>query len=243
MLVRLRQEVQALSRHLTPGGARLDRSVSRDPAWERRAGLWLLLSLAGASAAVFAAVAVDITHDGLLSRADPRIAHWCYQSVPDWLHVLCRWTTHLGDGSLLAVFVVFAGLWLVNEQRRFDAVLLAAAAATTALVTTGLKEAFRRSRPLYVDREHGPVSFSFPSGHSSGAFTVYVLLAVLLAVGASRRTRARLVGAALALSTLVATTRVLLPVHYLSDVIAGSCVGLVTVAAAVVARAVFARRR
>jgi undecaprenyl-diphosphatase len=197
----------------------------------------------GACLAAFTAVAVDVTHGGPVSRADPHIAHWSYRSVPDWLHVACRWVTHLGDASVLAVFVVLAVAWLLLSQRRFDAVLLVVAAGTTALLTIGLKDAFRRSRPPYVDPAHGPRSFSFPSGHSSGAFAVYVLLALLLAVGLSGRTRGRLIGGALVLATLVAATRVLLPVHYLSDVLAGSSVGLAVAAASLLARAAFLRRR
>jgi membrane-associated phospholipid phosphatase len=69
------------------------------------------------------------------------------------------------------------------------------------------------------------------------------LLALLLAVGLSGRMRAGLIGGALALSTLVAATRVLLPVHYLSDVIAGSAVGLAVAAASLLTRAAFVRRR
>jgi membrane-associated phospholipid phosphatase len=206
-------------------------------------GTRLLFCVIAASLAAFTAVAVDVTHDGAVSRADPHIAHWSYRSVPDWLHVVCRWGTHLGDGSLLAVFVALAVAWLLIGKRRFDAVLLVAAAGTTTLVTTGLKDAFHRSRPPYVDAVHGPRSFSFPSGHSSGAFAVYLLLALLLAVGLSGRTRAGLIGCALALSTLVAATRVLLPVHYLSDVIAGSSVGLAVAAASLLTRAAFVRRR
>ena len=136
------------------------------------------------------------------------------------------------------MFVVLGVGFLLVKQRRFDAVLLASAAGTTALVTTGLKEVFRRARPEYGDPVHGQHSFSFPSGHASGAFTVYVLLALLLSIGLSARARALLIGGALGLAALVAVTRVLLPVHYLSDVIAGAAIGLSVVAAALLARVV-----
>ena len=65
---------------------------------------------------------------------------------------------------------------------------------------------------------HGPHSFSFPSGHASGAFTVYLLLAILLPADATRRLRVSLVAGALSVAVLVAATRVLLPVHFLTDV-------------------------
>ena len=117
-------------------------------------------------------------------------------------------------------------------------------AAATALVTAGLKEAFRRSRPVYVDPVHGPHSFSFPSGHASGAFTVYPARGPASRRRRETRARALLIGAALtAAATVVAATRVLLPVHYLTDVIAGSVLGLAVSAAAMLVRASSRRRR
>src|SRR5262249_29589948 len=107
----------------------------------------------------------------------------------------------------------------------------------------GLKEAFHRHRPIYVDPVRGPKSFSFPSGHASGAFAVYLLLALLLAAGAGRKSRWWAAVAALTLATVVAASRVLLPVHFLSDVVAGAAVGLAVVAAAMLLRTPYAGPR
>jgi undecaprenyl-diphosphatase len=192
--------------------------------------------LLAASGVAFALVAADVVVGGPVSRADPHVAHWSFARLPDAIHPWLRRTTHLGDAAFLGVLVLAAFAWLAVRRRRFDAVLLAAAAATTGLVTTGLKEAFRRSRPVYVDPEHGPHSFSFPSGHASGAFVVYTVLALLLADGRGTWARTVAMAAALAVATLVAATRVLLPVHYLSDVIAGAAVGLAAFAAVALAR-------
>ena len=201
-------------------------------------GRWLLV----ACVAVFAGVAFDVTHGGRLAGADEHIAHWCFRHVTGRLHAACSWATHLGDSPLLAVLVVIAIAWLLRRQRRFDAVLLTASAGATAALTAGLKVAFHRSRPVYVDPVHGPKSFSFPSGHASGAFAVYLLLAILLTVSLSGRVRSWAIGAAFALATLVAVTRVLLPVHFLSDVVAGTAIGLAVVAVAILARRSYVHR-
>jgi undecaprenyl-diphosphatase len=188
------------------------------------------------SVAVFVLTAADVTWDGLVARADPHVARWAFlhlASAHAWLGDL----THLGDASLLAVVVALVALTLLAAGRRADAVLLVAAAALTAGVTSALKEAFARSRPPYVDPAFELHSFSFPSGHTSGAFAVYVLTAFLLADRLGPGARAAAVAGAVALATAVAVTRVLLPVHYTTDVIAGAAIGLGVVALALVARA------
>jgi membrane-associated phospholipid phosphatase len=217
--------------------------VGRGPApTASRVGVQLGRWLLAACVAVFAGVAVDVTHRGPLARADEHIAHWCFRHVTGRLHAACSWATHLGDSLLLAAFVVIVIAWLLTRRRRFDAVLLMVSAGATAAFTAGLKVAFHRSRPVYVDPVHGPKSFSFPSGHASGAFAVYLLLAILLTLGLSGRVRSWAIGGAFALATLVAATRVLLPVHFLSDVVAGSAIGLAVVAAAIVARRSYVHR-
>jgi membrane-associated phospholipid phosphatase len=216
---------------MPPGG----RSAIRFP--------WLLVSLFAACWIGFGLVAADVVAGGLLARADPHVAHWSFTTVPQGVHTLLAWLTWIGASPVLAVIVAVASLWLLRGRRPVDALLLALAGAVTGLVTTGLKEAFKRVRPDYLDPGQVPHSFSFPSGHASGAFAVYVLLALLVSEGMSGRARAWLLAAALALAAFVGATRVLLPVHYLTDVLAGACVGLASVAAAMLTKAVVAERR
>jgi membrane-associated phospholipid phosphatase len=206
-------------------------------------GPWPPLALLAVSGLTFALVAADVVFDGPVARTDPRVARWSFGVVHGAAHTSVRAATHLGDAVLLALVVLAAVAWLYARRRHADAALLAAAAAATGLLTTALKEGFRRSRPAYVDPEHGPHSFSFPSGHASGAFLVYTLLAFLLADNRGAGARAAAVATGLAVAALVAATRVLLPVHYLSDVIAGAAVGLAFVAAALLAQARLRERR
>jgi len=203
-----------------------------------RTGTRLLL---GVCIAVLIAGAIDVTHHGPVARADPHIAHWSYTHVTGVVHDACEAVTHFGDAGVLAVLVLVVVAWLAYVRRRFDAALLTVSAGATALLTAALKEAFRRDRPVYVDAR-GPKSFSFPSGHSSGAFAVYLLLAILLTSDRGRVTRSSTIVGAVALATLVAASRVLLPVHFLSDVIAGTAIGVAVVAAALVVRTAYTDR-
>ena len=65
----------------------------------------------------------------------------------------------------------------------------------------------------------------FPSGHSATAAAFYATAALLLGRWRPRRTRATLAGLAAGIAVAVAASRVLLDVHWLSDVIAGLALG------------------
>ena len=218
------------------------RGVGRGrPALSGRPGRGLPACIA-ACVAGFAAIAVDVTHDGPFDRADHHLAGWA-AGRPAELHSWASRLTHLGDRLLLAALVALAVVYLLSRRRRLDAVLLCAAGASAGLLTTLLKDAFRRSRPPFVDQAAAVHSFSFPSGHASGASAVYVLLALLLTAGLGRAWRAAALAASFGLVALVGATRVLIPVHYLSDVVAGSAVGLAAASTAWLVRLVIGRRR
>jgi membrane-associated phospholipid phosphatase len=92
------------------------------------------------------------------------------------------------------------------------------------LVTNGIKDLVDRARPTLnpIAETLGP---SFPSGHSSTAASFYAALALILARRRSARVRALLAGGAGAIAIAVASSRVLLDVHWLSDVTAGVLLG------------------
>ncbi len=119
---------------------------------------------------------------------------------------------------------------LIYEWRRISNRLLVAfllvVFAGNELVTLAIKDLVDRARPTLnpVAATLGP---SFPSGHSSTAASFYAALALILARRRSARARAVLVGAAGAIAVAVAASRVLLDVHWLSDVIAGVTLGWV----------------
>jgi undecaprenyl-diphosphatase len=87
------------------------------------------------------------------------------------------------------------------------------------LLSSLLKDAVSRVRPC-VDAASCPATSSYPSGHATGAAAFWTVLAVLLVPRWGRRAWALLV-----VPVVVAVSRVLLGVHYPSDVLAGLLVG------------------
>jgi membrane-associated phospholipid phosphatase len=66
---------------------------------------------------------------------------------------------------------------------------------------------------------------SFPSGHSATAAAFYATAALLIGRWRPRPTRAVITGLAVAIAVGVAATRVLLDLHWLTDVVAGLSLG------------------
>ncbi|MGZ4356070.1 MAG: phosphatase PAP2 family protein, partial [Gaiellaceae bacterium] len=76
---------------------------------------------------------------------------------------------------------------------------------------------------------------SFPSGHSATAAAFFAAAALLLGRGRGRPTRAVLAGFAAGIAVGVAASRVLLDVHWFTDVIAGLALGWAWLAACAIA--------
>ncbi len=142
----------------------------------------------------------------------------------DPLRFLAVLITHLGDWQTLIGLTLLGTLWLLFRREWKLALLLAAGTMIGRGLVGVLKVLVGRARPedgdllVYV---HG---LSFPSGHATNSMMVYGSLAVLLGFASPQR-RAYLTAAVL-LSLLIGTSRVLLSVHWPSDVVGGWALGL-----------------
>ena len=76
---------------------------------------------------------------------------------------------------------------------------------------------------------------SFPSGHSSWSAAFFAAAALLVSMQRPRPARALIAGAGVGLAVAVASSRALLGVHWLSDVLAGLALGWAWFAACSVA--------
>ena len=160
-----------------------------------------------------------------VARWDQSAAEWgADHATPASTRVL-EVLTDLGGTVYLLVIMALLGIY---HGRRYGhwgpAVHLAVVGVGVSLLNNGLKWIIDRDRPE-VDQLTGHAGSSFPSGHSAAAAACWAAIA-LVAVR-HRSATWRRIGAvlAIAIAITVAATRVLLGVHWLSDVVAGVLVG------------------
>ena len=143
------------------------------------------------------------------------------------LRGVLRVVTELGGGAVTITLAVGVGVLWSWKRPRWDAArLLALSIGGSTAAKTFVKGLVSRPRPP-VARLIEATGSSFPSGHAVRGVALFGALAVLAgAMGWSRRTRVIVWLAASALVVVIASSRVLLGVHYPADVTAGVALGI-----------------
>lgn len=142
--------------------------------------------------------------------------------APDWLIAATQWFSWIGGGNQRTLSVVAIALALWRWQGALAGLAMALASLFSNLLSTLLKVEFARPRPgLTPHLDDVGAALSFPSGHSTSAAVVYLLLAWLLPA----ELRRPWLVLAVVLIFLTGLSRILLGVHYPSDVIGGWMLG------------------
>jgi undecaprenyl-diphosphatase len=164
------------------------------------------------------------------SGVDQAILRGAHVSEQPWLAPVNLFTS-FGDWQLLVGATFLAAGWLLYRRRlRLAAFLLASTLLGRALVGVQ-KLALGRVRPEQDNPFVVVDSFAFPSDHAANSMIVCLLLVLLLVGNPRRRTLAAV--AAVLVSLLIGISRVLLGVHWPSDVVGGWAFGLLWVLSSV----------
>jgi membrane-associated phospholipid phosphatase len=163
--------------------------------------------------------------DDALARFDFALASTLHEVIQPQTYTFFAYVTHLGDRlSLTTLGVVVAVILVVRKQWLLLYGWLLALIGNS-LLNFSLKTFFQRLRPLHDHGFSAADGWSFPSGHSSGALVTYGMLAYLALRHSDRPFHLPIVLLAITVIQLVGGSRVILQVHYLTDVIAGFCSG------------------
>ncbi|MCM3114356.1 phosphatase PAP2 family protein [Neobacillus sp. MER 74] len=134
--------------------------------------------------------------------------------------------TAMGDKIGIGIVAILALAWLLIKKRNY--VGAAALALSTAIgneVSKLFKDFFERPRP---DLEHlvSVKSYSYPSGHAMVGMIVYFMIAYLLMEEARSKAGKVIIAVITAiLLLLIGASRIILQVHYPSDVLGGYALG------------------
>ena len=197
----------------------------RDPSQET--GVLLTIAVAGIAIGivVVGSVLEMVNKRSGFATWDDSAARFGARHATEDTTTVLKTVTTLGATWFAMIVVVTVGAILYIRHRRLSIIaFLATTVVMTLLVNNLVKMLVDRERPD-IARLIGADGSSFPSGHSAMAAAAYAALALVLGLRRRRRTRIALGGAAVVIGIAVATTRVLLGVHWLTDVTAGLFVG------------------
>jgi undecaprenyl-diphosphatase len=198
---------------------RLDREVAT--------GLLLTLAVAVTVVAgvVLGVLAYLVRALPALQRLDRSVADWAFYHRSAFSTSALERITSLGTAQVVIVLAVVVAVFdLIRTRNRWCAPFLVVVLAGMEFVTLGVKDLVGRVRPALVPAAShlGP---SFPSGHSATAAAFYAAAALVLGRQLQWHGRQLLAGTAIGIAVAVAASRVLLDLHWLSDVIGGLALG------------------
>ena len=184
------------------------------------------------------------TDSPALHRIDTDVHYWARYTRTPGSTLFFTTMTLIGTPLPLAIIVLAVAAYHVARGHRGRPIFLVITCAVGALLNLGLKTYFARARPDLSEALRHASGYSFPSGHAMGSTIVFLALAYV-AIRTFPKWRWRAASLALAVSMIVsiASSRIYLGVHWISDVAAGVSAGLVWVVTTTIAYETFRRVR
>ena len=198
---------------------RLDPSVTT--------GLLMTLALASTLACglVLGILAVLVRRVAAIQHVDNSVAAWGYDHRGPASTSGLKAITELGNIRIvIGVAVVLVVVDAIRHRNRWSLLFLLAVLAGMEATMLGVKDLVGRLRPT-LDPAAAALGPSFPSGHSATAAAFYAAAALVVGRSLRRPARQLVIAAAVAVAVAVAASRVLLDLHWFSDVIGGLSLG------------------
>jgi membrane-associated phospholipid phosphatase len=196
-----------------------------DPTTATGLALSLALLVIVVAGIVIGSLAYLIRSNSELAAVDRSVGQWGVDYRADWSMDALHAFTWLGDTRLIIpLALALAIVEYARRPSRWILPFLVFVIAGQVLLTNGIKDVLDRVRPEFNELAAtlGP---SFPSGHSAGAAAFWAAAALLVSRGRTPHQRALIFGVGAGIAAGVACSRVMLGVHWLSDVIAGVLFG------------------
>ncbi|MDW0116647.1 phosphatase PAP2 family protein [Sporosarcina thermotolerans] len=170
---------------------------------------------------IFAYIATIISRDTIIGFDQPIIAIVQSREAP-WLTPIMNGFSFVGSTKVVMVLIIaVTALLFWGFRAHSSAYFFFFATVGTSALNQTLKFIFKRERPEF-HRLADAVGYSFPSGHTMMAFTLYAIAVILL----WRKIRVpagkiALLAFAVFMFGMIALSRIYLGVHYPSDIAGG----------------------
>ncbi|HQX59378.1 MAG: phosphatase PAP2 family protein [Rhodoferax sp.] len=193
------------------------------PSYSKRLATGGMVATLGALA--FGWLAMQLRDSGNLLAFDLAFADALARALPPAVVQAAARLSRLGDPATLGVLGVVVGVVLLLRRQVGLMLGWAVALGGNGLLNPALKQIFSRMRPLQAVQGASAEGFSFPSGHSSGTVVAFGMLAYLGLRLLPPRWHLAVLLVAMLLALGVGLSRIILRVHYASDVAAGFASG------------------
>ena len=194
-------------------------------------------AIAIAAAGVFGVLAALVAAKwGPLIRLDRRVDDGLNRAVSSHSGQLRFWrgVSAVLSPAVLRTAALVVGAWLLYRRQIRPALFAAGVSLGSLVLVTGVKDAVGRVRPVVPHPVAVAPGASFPSGHALTAAAVALAVAVVVWPRLRPRRRWSITVGAVLVAALVGLSRMMLGVHFLSDVV-GGWLGATALVAALVA--------
>jgi membrane-associated phospholipid phosphatase len=179
-----------------------------------------------ASLFFFAIIAHEAVYENEQAFDNRVFAFFASFSSAGLIRVMQFFTFFGSSTFLLPAYVILVSYFVVKKKYRYGLHISIVALSSTALMFA-LKNIMRRHRPdLPIIK--GITNYSFPSGHALSAFIFCGIFIYIIWHGALQPLYKWLAAALLlCFAVTVGVSRIVLRVHYATDVIASFCLGII----------------
>jgi membrane-associated phospholipid phosphatase len=198
---------------------RLDRSVTTGLL------LTLALTLTLVGGLVLGILALLVRRVAVIQHVDNSVAAWGNDHGGPFSRSGLNVITELGNIEVVVGFAIALVIFDAFRRRnRWSFLFLVTVLAGMEAAMLVVKDIVGRVRPT-LNPAAATLGPSFPSGHSATAAAFYAAAALIIGRTLRRPARQFVIAGAIAIAVAVAASRVLLDLHWLSDVIGGLALG------------------
>lgn len=140
---------------------------------------------------------------------------------------LAFWTLLSTHGVYVFVFF-FLGVWAASNWSPATFGRMSLSIGLSLAITFVLRYTIRRPRPDFFSTNYIPAlqKYSFPSAHASSVFNLATTTSLLYLASGETALTLSVTFVLFALAVLISTSRIMVGVHYFSDVVIGAILGV-----------------
>ena len=164
-------------------------------------------------------------YTNILKPFDLKIISYIQSLENEYLTVFYKMITIIADTYQSAIITILIVAFLYIKKHYREALFLAITMSACGIAMPLLKNIFSRERPDFY-RLIEISGYSFPSGHTTSATTMYLTLAIVVLSIMNKLNKYFIFSIAVIGIVIIGSSRIYLGVHYPTDVMAGICLGI-----------------